>query len=362
MSNAVSIIVPVYNAEKFLHDCIESVIKQSFSNWELILVDNGSTDGSVDIIEKYIQQDPRIQTIKENKRGPAAARNAGVAAATGSTVFFLDADDFITSNALEVLTDALDQTGAEMAMGNFSKLNPDGKMVDQPVTFDIHEKPFTGNKRELSRLETTNYVHHFLHHPSNHLISYCWARLFRLETIRKYKITANEDMQLFEDLIFNLEYLKHSDKIVFVNAPIYIYRMHESHMSASMGILNSSSLIHDMNIFKEKIITFFDISAQKDEMDIVRSRIGHALIHYVIIFLVRTCRWLCPENRGRIQKEISPLISSPILRDSLPYYHPRPGTSRWLPRLMRWKLTGIIMLVCKNKAYKRYGKLKGNAR
>ncbi len=362
MSKAVSVIVPVFNAEKFLQECVESVIKQSFSDWELILVDNGSTDSSIKLINKYVREDSRIRTVKAEKRGPATARNAGVATATGETVFFLDADDFIVENTLEILTDAMEQTGAELAMGNFSKLNPDGTLVDQPVTFDIDDKPFTGNKCELSRLKMMHYVRHFLHYPSNHLISYCWARLYRLETIRKYNIIANQDMQLFEDLEFNLEYLKHSDKTVFVNTPVYVYRMHENHMSASMGILNSKSLVHDMNIFRERITAFFNVFGGGAEVEKVRPEIGHALIHYVIIFLVRTCRWLSRENRGKIRQEISPLISAQVLRDSLPYYHPRPGTSHWLPRLMRWKLTGMIMLVCKNKAYKRYGKLKGNAR
>ena len=100
---SVSIIMPVYNAEKFLPRSIESVIHQSYRPIELILVNDGSTDSSEAICRKYALEDPRIKVLSQKNKGPAAARNRGVRQASGDFVFFLDADDFLPEKALEIL-------------------------------------------------------------------------------------------------------------------------------------------------------------------------------------------------------------------------------------------------------------------
>ncbi len=352
INGVVSVIIPVYNAEKFLDRSIKSVINQSYKNIEIILINDGSTDSSKMICNKYAFADKRIKVISQKNKGPAAARNTGIRYAAGEFVFFADADDFIEKNTLEILIAKYNQFQPDLVMANFSKLENNGKTIKKSVSFRPDDEPFEQQIKELSKKDIVDYVRHFLKHPSNHLISYCWARLYKLSIIKNNDISANEDMRLFEDFVFNLDYLKHTNKIVFVNKSLYTYTMHNSHISASMAIVSGDSLLHDMNIFKAKASEFFQLTNAN------AAEIEHALIHYVIIFFVRSCRQITKHNRKRIYNEVDKIVNAPILKDSLQYYSPSKGNSRILPLLMKFKLIGLIIYFCKHKAYKRYGKLK----
>lgn len=357
----ISIIVPVYNAEKFLNKCIESVINQSYKSIELILINDGSTDNSEMICNKFALSDKRIKVFLQKNSGPAAARNSGIRNAKGDFIFFLDADDVIEKNAIEILIGKYNQYQPDLVMSNFSKLENNGDLIKQSVTFRPDDEPFEHQIKELSKTDVIAYVRHFLKHPSNHLISYCWARLYKSSIIRKNNISSNEDMRLFEDFVFNLEYLKHTNKIIFVNDNLYTYTMHNNCVSASMAIINSDSLLHDMNVFKARALEFLQLS-NSDTLNTsgIKKEIGHALVHYVIIFLIRTCRQITKDNRDRIYNEIDKIVNAPIFKDSLQYYAPSKGNSRILPLFMKLNLVGLIMLLCKHKAYKRYGRLQND--
>ena len=356
----VSIIVPVYNAEKFLNRSINSVLNQSYKKLELILVNDGSTDNSEKICNIYGVTDKRIKVISKKNGGPAAARNTGVSYATGDFIFFLDADDFIEENAIERLITIYNQYQPDMVMGNFNKLEKNNEIIKQNVSFHPDNEIFQEHIKELSKTDIVNYVRHFLKHPSNHLISYCWARLYKSSIIKENSIVANKDMRLFEDFVFNLDYLKYTSKIVFLNESIYIYVMHSSHISASMAIVNSDSLIHDMGIFRIKASEFLQKKntgkGKKLSKTDIKQEVGHTLIHYVIIFLIRSCRLLNKNNRNIIYREIEKLINADIIKDSLQYYSPSKGNSKILPLLMKHKLIDLLMDYCQYRAYKRYGK------
>lgn len=356
-SDLVSVIVPVYNAEYFLSKSIESVTHQSHKNIELILVNDGSADNSEMICNKYALTDNRIKVISQDNSGPAAARNTGIRHATGTFVLFLDADDFIDNKALEILVAQYNKYKPDLVMGNFCKLENNGTILNKSVTFHPDGMPFEQKIKQLSKSDIVSYVRHFLKHPSNHLISYCWARLYKLSVIRNNNIVAHENMRLFEDFVFNLEYLKHTNEILFVNEPLYTYTMHNNHVSASMAVLNGDSLLHDMDIFKRKASEFLSqANANIINAVTIKKEIGHALIHYLIIFLIRSCRLVTGQNREKIYHEIGKIVNAPMLRDCLKCYSPAKGNSRILPLLMRLKLIDFIMFVCKHKAYKRYGK------
>lgn len=353
----ISVVVPVYNAEKFLKRSIESVINQNYKNIELLLVNDGSTDQSEVLCRQYALSDKRIRIISQKNSGPAAARNTGMENATGTFVFFLDADDFIAPETLEKLISYYNKYRPGMVMGNFCKLAGGGEITRQRVSFHPDNEPFTGNVMLLSGADITSYVRHFLRYPSNHLVSYCWGRLYKLSIIKDNGIRANEDMRLFEDFVFNLEYLKHTDEIAFVNEPIYTYAMHDSHVSASMAIVDGDSLLHDMNVFKTKAFEYLR-QAKVDGLNEsgIWKEIGHALVHYVIIFMIRSCRQITDDTRSKIYNEFSKLVNAPILKESLLCYTPTKGNTRVLPLLMRLKMVNLLMFIGRYKAYKRYGR------
>ena len=306
-----SVVTPVYNAAGFLAASVGSVLAQSIGDWELILVDDGSADDSLAVCKEYARTDPRIRVVAQANRGPAAARNAGVNAARGDSIF--DAE------------------------------------------------PFRGETKVLADGELLDYVRHFLHYPSNHLVSYCWARLYRRSLIVEHSLCADEDMRLFEDFAFNLAFLGKAKRLVFVNRPVYIYILRSGHASASMALLNAASLAADMQSFRQTIDAFMaEIGVANELAATVRREVGHTLVHYAIIFVVRTCRQLDSQNRAAILRELRRFVSSPVLRESLPLYTPRPGNSRLLPRLMKLKLVRLLAVMAQAKGNRRYGKPKNS--
>lgn len=351
-----SVVIPVYNAEQFLGRSVESVLGQSHRDLELLLVNDGSTDGSAAMCERYARSDNRIKVISEENRGPSAARNTGILNANGSCVFFLDADDFIRHDTLEVLTRLREKTGAGLIMSNFNKLENSGQIVRQPVTFRCGESPFAHDMRQLASPDMAAYVRHFLQYPSNHPVSYCWAKLYDMSIIKQRNLMFRENMRLFEDFVFNLDYMCCTDKTVFVNDDLYTYTMHNRHVSTSMAIIDSNSLLRDMHVFREKTLAFLTPPEHgaMNETD-ARKAIGHALAHYVIIFTIRSCRLITRHNKRRIRDEIRNVVNADIFRESLGHYQPSGGNSRIIPLLMRLRIIRPLIFFCKRRATKRYG-------
>jgi len=352
----VSVVVPVYNAEKFLTKCVGSVLAQSYERFELILVNDGSTDGSEPMCREYALKDSRIKLISQKNSGPAAARNMGVRHAGGEFVYFLDADDFICPDTLETLIAGYNETRADLVMANFDKLVNDDQLTVQRVSFSPENAAFVDESKILSRSECVDYVRHFLKFPSNHLISYCWARLYKLDVIRKNAITSNEKMRLFEDFVFNLDYLHYTNRLLFVNKPLHTYTMNTNHTSASMEILNAKSLLHDMSIFQSKTNAFLRMNCKSTDMSNLQKEVGHALMHYVIIFLVRSCRQINNGNKKAIYEEIARLCKASLIKECVNCYTPSKGNSRIVPLLIKLELVHFIMHTCMYKAFKRYGK------
>ncbi|MBZ0105884.1 MAG: glycosyltransferase [Sulfuricella denitrificans] len=358
----VSVVVPVFNAENFLATAIGSVKGQTIPDWELVLVDDGSSDKSAQVCEQYAREDARIRLFSQPNRGPSAARNMGVRVAKGEFVFFMDADDYIFPDALENLLAAADGHGADMVLGNFCKQEGDAPLIHQPVVFQPEGTPFQGEHQLLNGAALLDYVRHFLRHPSNHLVSYCWARLYRRAVILQHALEADEEMRLFEDFSFNLDYLGKTRNLVFVNKPVYVYVLHRQHVSASMEIIESRRLVSDMQAFRARVESFIHALGVNEALaEQVRREVGHTLVHYVIIFLVRTCRQLNAANRQAIFREIRELVDSATLRECLPCYEPRPGNSRIVPALLQLRFIWLLAFVCKQKGNRRYGRLENTA-
>ena len=122
----ISVIVPIYNSEAYLPRCIESIQKQSYSNLELLLIDDGSSDDSLTLCRKYAKTDPRIRVIHQENRGVSAARNAGLEAMTGDCFTFVDSDDALLEHALALLVKDLEEQGADLSLAIKSAVRPDG--------------------------------------------------------------------------------------------------------------------------------------------------------------------------------------------------------------------------------------------
>lgn len=218
MKNKVSIIVPVYNVENYIERCIDSLINQSLNDIEIILIDDGSTDDSGNICDRYESMDNRIKVIHKNNEGQGLSRNKGLDVATGKYVIFLDSDDYYELYACELLFNKMESEDADMCSFGYEIDSPQGNIVKIPlIKEDIYE-----NKRI-----TKEFVLHFFgDDPSDDNLrgfSACMS-CFKLNIIKENSIIFPSEREvLTEDTVFCLEYLKHTKKVITISEVYYHY-------------------------------------------------------------------------------------------------------------------------------------------
>lgn len=209
----ISVIVPVYNAEKFLHYCIDSILNQTFIDFELILVDDGSLDNSGKVCDEYAEKDERVKVIHKQNGGVSSARNAGVEAAQGEYICFVDGDDYLESNYLDVLIETKrEYSDFDNVWCGFQTVEDYVKNNKKSVVFE------NNNDYAFSDLSSIMDLY------EKWLVQMPWNKLFETKTIKKNNIIFPSGLSLGEDYIFNLKYLDCTNgKIVVINKPLYNY-------------------------------------------------------------------------------------------------------------------------------------------
>lgn len=342
----VSIIVPIYNGEECLDRCLGSIINQSYNEIEALLIDDGSVDCSCEICNKYASKNHRIKIFHTKNGGPSAARNEGIKNSRGEFIFFLDHDDFIEGNAIELLIKSYNQYKAEIIIGDF---NHAGKKISLSGNDNIFKKDKLMIKEEIG-----DYIKKYLKKPNRYpLFVYSWGRLFESSIIKKNNITFDENLRTFEDVAFNFKYLKYTDKIFFINQSLYNHQIYENFNSATMDLGDNPKKLFGYKKALESIKEF--LSENKFDIDIdIKREIGHTDVCYTIIQLIRTCGQINENNEKKIYKFVKEIINEPEFRENLQFYSPTKGDSRILPMLMKLKAVKPIIEICKYKAYKRY--------
>ena len=207
----VSIIVPVYNAEKGIRRCVDSILGQEFTDFELLLVDDGSTDGSPAILDAYAAADPRVTVIHKPNSGVSATRNLALGKAKGTYIQFLDADDWITEDATKLLVRSALENNADMVIADFYRVVGD----------DVARKgQIGGDATSLSRQE---YADLMMKDPADFYYGVIWNKLYRASIIRDHDVRMDETLNWCEDFIFNLEYVLHVRTVAVLRSPIYYY-------------------------------------------------------------------------------------------------------------------------------------------
>jgi len=207
----ISIVVPVYNAEKYLKKCIDSILAQTYPEWELVLVDNGSTDESMEICRTYAAKDVRITAFHQYRnRGVSVARNLGMERCSGQFITFIDADDWVREDYLEKLVRLQKKQEADMVICEYDKV------YDADRGFNTIEKP----KQEKYAIRTYNvkqYLKHYLLEGNPH----CWGVLYKSSLLEQLKFPSG--VTIGEDLLFVLEAALRAEKIVVTDYPGYQY-------------------------------------------------------------------------------------------------------------------------------------------
>lgn len=209
----ISFIVPVYNAEGYLDECIKSIVNQSYTNLQIILIDDGSVDNSLCKCMEWKVRDHRIEVVHQENKGAAAARNAGLELATGEWVAFVDADDKIAVDYVEVFEHYLITDEYEICCGN-EKKQGSSNTADAQIL----------NKEQLRQYER-GLLNKYAVRTAPHLTSAC-AKLYRRSLLEKRNIRFPEELTKSEDAFFNQMVFHYASRGVYIRKEIYVYQYH----------------------------------------------------------------------------------------------------------------------------------------
>ena len=231
----VSIIVPVYNAEKYLKRCVDSILVQDYQNFELILMDDGSTDASGMICDNYAEQDDRVRVIHKENTGVSDTRNQALDLAEGVYIQFLDSDDWIVPEATRLLVQAMEKYDCDMVISDFYRVA--GERLAQKG--DIEES------RVLTRQE---FAACMIENPADFYYGVLWNKLYKREIIEANRIRMDVSISWCEDFLFNLEYIRHASSFYALQVPIYYYVKRKGSL-VSQGMSISNTMRMKINIF-----------------------------------------------------------------------------------------------------------------
>lgn len=236
----VSIILPVFNAERFLSQCLDSILRQTYQDWELIAVDDGSKDGSIEILKSYEKRDNRIHIISKENEGVSIARNVALEQTHGDYIYFVDSDDIVMPEALMILVKAMDSNKATFVKSDFLPIDEQGKQVF------INKKQVIRRRYDGKVMDSEKFFKKILMKES-----FLWTCLFRKDIIVKNHIQFIPHCRLMEDAAFVVDYLLYSDRDVYKDACIYGYRKYEGTASAV-----NKDYTEDMMLIKRHLLEF----------------------------------------------------------------------------------------------------------
>ena len=256
----VSVIIPVYNAEKYLGRCLAAVLDQTYSDLEIILINDGSTDSSGDIIRSF--DDERIVVIGKENEGVSAARNDGLKRITGSRVVFVDADDYPEPDYIEKMADAMNRSGCGLVVCGYRYRDMEG-----------HETGGFPNNREALHLKGDGYLSReevvagIMLHES--IASCLWNKMFKTELLSG--MAFDESIAIGEDLLFLIEYVSKCDAFYLVAAPLYNYLINPG---------GAMKTIMEQNKFESKWLSEWESISRAQDYVPASSRIIRDVFEY----------------------------------------------------------------------------------
>ena len=262
-SPMVSIIVPVYNGEATLRRCVDSVLNQDYRDFELLLVNDGSTDGSGAICREYAARDSRVRLIEKANSGVSDSRNRALDAARGAYLQFLDCDDWITPDATRSLVDAARGQDCHLVVADFYRVV--GKRVSHK-----------GDIEDEGVLTREEYAAHMMENPADFYYGVLWNKLYRRDIVEAHHLRMDPEVHWCEDFLFNLEYIRHAERFYALQLPIYYYVKTKGSL-VTQGASLSKTVRMKLMVF-EYYQQFYKSVLDEDEYDKSRLKVYRFLV------------------------------------------------------------------------------------
>ncbi|WP_049526376.1 glycosyltransferase family 2 protein [Streptococcus pseudopneumoniae] len=249
----ISVIVPVYMSEAYLEKCLDSILQQTYQNLEVILINDGSTDGSAAICQRYKNQDARVKVYHKPNGGVASSRNRALEAVTGDYIVFVDNDDWLELDHIQSLYDLLKKTDADIAIGNFTQF------IEDQGSFLIHVGADNYFEQVYSPFD---WFHH--QYDSKYNLSQCftvpWAKLYKAELFKD--IVYPTDQKVEDDYTTYKVYLQ-ADKIAYMNKAIYIHRKRSTSVTRTVNLAD----VYPLKSIEERLTILNLIGAPQQLLD-----------------------------------------------------------------------------------------------
>lgn len=295
VNDKVSIIVPIYNAEKYLEKCLESILKQTYINIELILINDGSTDNSDKICERYRKIDNRIKYFEQNNQGVSSARNKGMKESTGDFLIFVDADDYIEPNMIELLYTNAKENRCEIVICNYNIVNAN----------KIIQKEYLINSSIITSEEFIKYML-----SEEYYQGYLWNKLIDKRIISNYRF--DKDISIMEDLLFLLELSPKINK-VYILKDEYLY-YYVQHNSSALHKKNIQKITNSLMAY-EKILDYIN----QNNLILLDDNYYYYVWNYVYSFIdiyayLKMNKRLSEEHKKKRKKCIKKMLKKALKR------------------------------------------------
>lgn len=264
----VSVIIPVYNAAKFLDDCVQSLLKQTLKECEFIFVNDGSTDNSLQIVQQYSLKDERIIVIDQENKGISIARNNGIEIATGAYIGFMDNDDFLKEDMFECLYKATIEQDLDIVVSK-TLLGRDGKFIDKEALFPtdiVYNSSFINSDIIPSLLKVED-------------LFAVWNKIYKRDLVFSNHVRFPSNRAIEEDNMFNIQAFHHSKKVMFIEYGGYYYR--EVATSESRKLIEQDYFSKALEKYYFDYKKEFNLEISVSEMEKLKSiRLMHKVFFY----------------------------------------------------------------------------------
>lgn len=272
-----SIIIPVYNAENFLIDCLNSLVNQSYKNIEIILVDDGSNDNSKKIIQSYMANDSRIVGYFRENSGVSSARNFGIKHSKGEYIAFVDADDWVDLNAFEETINQFNRTNCDVVLFSFIKVFNSTNRIPEILPFlseEVLDKNRIYNDLILNLISYDDET-------KESIMGAIWRCVFKANLLKQNEILFDAEMHYAEDLIFCLNAFSNCNSISILNKPFYHYRFNTSSVTAQY---KSDHFDRQLFVY-DKIKELF----KNNNDEVLNDRINIMMLRYIVNGITHIC-------------------------------------------------------------------------
>ena len=244
MCELVSVIIPVYESEAYLKECVQSVQMQSYKNVEILLIDDGSTDGSAQICDRLGETYPNVHVFHQSNKGVSAARNKGIEMAHGEFVLFLDSDDYLNETIIHEAVDVLRDAKVDLCLFGF-------QMFSQNSYYKYESRiPFSGRVR----IERSQWGDFLIRLYQTNILHCIGTKLYRKKILDQYSIRFAEDKAYYEDIMFCLLYIQRCNTLTFLDQAGYYYRVGNSGSLSQKYSINRIGAVFDTYVLLKELL------------------------------------------------------------------------------------------------------------